>query len=221
MPISLSLTTVLPIFLNIGGYRLDAATKDLIRKSGGKTYIQRINGETFEFVHDPFGYGVVKRSLKTGKYWTTYDNKDYYYDLNHKTWVNPITYTAFEDEYPELAKELKLKKDKLVLMLKQYRFKQPSTLEATHTKGVLDKLSKSLDRIYNRVYYFFYRKMPPKAVETPEKQEDNTNSTTWYAGESNAHKSSKLNINWPLVLHPLDDIPYGRIFAQMSKNKAV
>ena len=196
MPFAIMTATMLPYFLNTEGYRLDDKQKKLIVASGGKTYIDKINGRKFEFVEDPFG-GIIRRDLRNGKYWFTYKIIDYYYDNDFKLWVNPDTYMSFDDEYPEVAKEAKERKNVLLRKLAEKRKQQQEELD----KQKLDGKQESTKIKHKRTF--------DKQKETGQ----DTSLLTWYIEEKeNEHKSTaRLNVNWPLILHPIDDIPWWRL----------
>lgn len=122
MPIGVIATTALPFIYNMDGYRADEKMIATITQNGGKYYIQRVNGENFAFIEDPFG-SIVRRSLRTGVYWFTYnphkENTDYYYNVDHKKWVNKKTNVSFEDEHPGVMEIAQKRQAQLISNLVQ------------------------------------------------------------------------------------------------------
>ena len=177
LPFTMTANVVLPYMVDLEGYRLDQKTKDMIYRSGGKTYIQRINHENFEFIEDPFG-GVVRRSLRHGRWLFKYNGTDYYYHQAFRVWVNSKTNISFQEEHPDLYKQAHLEKQRML------------------NKVMLDRLNDTSSPL-------------------------NHTNKTWHVQENITveKKGPKLYINWPMLLHPLDDIPWGRILTSVKGSK--
>eukprot|EP00834_Sanchytrium_tribonematis_P003915 NODE_170_length_14437_cov_1.447273.p5 type:complete len:320 gc:universal NODE_170_length_14437_cov_1.447273:1099-140(-) len=289
MPFAIIASTVLPFAINMDGYRLEDKMKDMIVQNGGKTYVLKVNGEKFEFIEDPFG-SVVRRSLKTGKYWITYQGVDYYYHKDFKKWVNPKTYTSFDDEHPGLIEKAKEQQGLLIAKLQQEKQLQALRMQRQNAPAVIippstvpnvqtinnsvpalvgtpitapnvntAKLSNtansnsntvSVNSIQNTIKSQSQANVQPVSTNTvttttpsikPSKDLPNQAGNTlppppilrkreaWMLIDSrsvlrDSNGNSKTwsdyfkGLNWALILHPLDDIPWYRIFRINTQN---
>ena len=118
------------------GHRMDDKTKKMINDSGGKSFVQRLNGENFEFIQDPWG-GLIRRSLRNGKYWFTYQGVDYYFHKDFKVWVNPKTNVSFNDEHPGIVEKAQLKQAELIANMQQQQQNQQQNQKQPHMNGVV------------------------------------------------------------------------------------